>query len=175
MSSIILESFRTEQPWMSRYLAQGVPDSSQKGREEIVTKGIVMNSFVIQGRYFVYMFRKPKYPMIGNINGVLICGRDERQLFTNLANRVTSSDDKYDLFDANGDAWQLSMDEMVIASAFSKRKWTKMRLIELFNSSQNSKIISQQYSTKSLSSKKLSKIFLDILELVEASLRNRLD
>ncbi len=134
-----------------------------------------MNRLVIQGRYFVYMFRKPKYPIIGNINGFLICGKNERQLFANLENRATSIDDKYDLFDANGDLWNLSLDKMLIAPTMLKRRWTKMRLIELFNSSQNSKIISQQYSTKSLSSKKLGKIFLDILELVEASLKNRLD
>ena len=131
-----------------------------------------MKRLVIPGHHFVYMFRKPKYPIIGEVNGFLICGRNERQLFTNLESRVTSVADKYDLFTTSGELWTLNLEKMVISPAFAKRKWTKMGLIELFNLSGNSKLISQQYSTKSLSSKKLNKIFLDILELVEISQEN---
>jgi hypothetical protein len=119
------------------------------------------------------MFRKPKFPIIGDIDGFLICGRNERQLYKNLERSAPSIEDRYDLFDANGDVWTLELEHVSISPAVLKRRWTKMRLIESFNSSQNAKIISQQYPTKSLSSKKLGKIFQDILELVEISLKNR--
>ncbi len=124
----------------------------------------------MRNTHFSYLFRKPRYPVICDINGFLICGYGGNELFNNLKGRLTSAENEYDLFDVSGVRWKVYEKGLIISPFVYKRRWTKINLIELFNSSENSKLISQKYSTKSLSSKKLQKIFMDIMRLIEKSL-----
>jgi hypothetical protein len=113
-----------------------------------------------------YIFRKPKYPVVYENNGNLIGGKTEKIFEKKIEELNIPSNSPHDVIDATGEVWFLSTDPFVMAPLSFKNKCTKKKLIEIFNNSYNSKINNTQYSEKSLSSKKFSRIISDIVDLL---------
>ncbi len=59
-------------------------------------------------------------------------------------------------------------DKFILSPGFVTKKWTKKKLIETFNNSSNVRESQQEYSMKSLCSKKLESIIVDLCESLNA-------
>ena len=57
---------------------------------------------------------------------------------------------------------------LFLSPGFAFKRWTKKRIVEIFNSSTNALELMQEYSIKSLSNKRLDKIVRDICELLRS-------
>ena len=70
--------------------------------------------------------------------------------------------------DSTGSEFWYSPENYVLSPGFAFKKWTKKKIIETFNSYENTKDTMQQYSMKSLSSKRLEKVIRDICEILKS-------
>ncbi len=70
--------------------------------------------------------------------------------------------------DSTGAEFWYSPEHRALTQGFAFKKWTKKQIVETFNNSENAKTLSQEYSTKSLSSKRLDKIVNDICEILRS-------
>jgi hypothetical protein len=117
-----------------------------------------------------YLFRKPTFPIIINIEGFFIGAKTLKELSNKLTNIQFDSDKSYDLVDITGEGWSLSTPKMVISPLTFKKKWTKRQIIKLFNERKNIELAEgKKYSEKSLSAKRLDKIIFDIVEISSES------
>ena len=66
--------------------------------------------------------------------------------------------------DSTGVEFWYTPQQQVISPGFVSKKWTKKKIIELFNESSNAKKAKLEYPLKSLSSKRLAKIITNICE-----------
>ncbi|MBL7189731.1 MAG: hypothetical protein ISS70_25665 [Phycisphaerae bacterium] len=111
-------------------------------------------------------FRKPKYPILCEIEGHLIGAKSDKTLAKKLSLLELDDSKQYDVIDSTGEGWLLLIDHMVLSPVnFRKRRWTKLEIIRLFNNRANKSDPDEKpYSEKSLSAKKFDKIFRDIVE-----------
>jgi hypothetical protein len=72
-----------------------------------------------------------------------------------------------DVIDATAEAFSLYPEHMAISPLTLKRRWTKMAIIELYNSSKGPG--RPDYPTTSLGNKSLEKVVTDIVELLTTS------
>lgn len=113
-----------------------------------------------------YFARKPRYPIICNIDGYVIGAKSEKTFLKQLAETNVEIEKTYSLIDSSGEGWVFLPDLMTISPLTLKKKWFKKEVIDLFNNRINTseKIM---YSTKSLSSKRFDRIFKEIVELLK--------
>ena len=118
---------------------------------------------------FNIILRKPKYPVIVISAERLYSAFDIKQL-AKCCITSTPCEGKsiVQVIDSTGEEFWYSPEQYVLSPGFSFKKWTKKQLIEMFNSSSNAKNQVQEYSTKSLSAKRLEKIIEDICELLKS-------
>jgi hypothetical protein len=109
-----------------------------------------------------YLFRKPAFPVICNINNNLIAARNHEALLK-LLEKFTFTEEEYQLIDFNGEGWEFYPNENIISPLTLKKQWTKKELINLYN---NSNDISESYPEKSLSNKRFDFIFMDLVKLI---------
>jgi hypothetical protein len=115
---------------------------------------------------FTYIFRKPKFPIICDFDGVLIAARSE-VIFARQFDKLNVDMQKaYHLISVSGEGWTFSPQHMAISPLSGKKKWRKKDIIALYNNSENSGRDDKQYSEKSLSAKRYDKIFNDIVDLL---------
>ena len=115
---------------------------------------------------FKILFRGPVYPAI------IIS--DKRMLYTafdieDLAIGCMSSNpiegcSTISVIDSTGEEFWYAPEHNALSFGFSSQKWTKKKIIELFNNSSNAQEAKLEYPLKSLSSKRLAKIITDICE-----------
>jgi hypothetical protein len=74
--------------------------------------------------------------------------------------------DNIKVIDSSGEEFWYLPEQVVLAPGFMQRKWTKKKIIELFNQSETAKEKNMRYSTKSLSSKRLATIVADICSIL---------
>lgn len=111
-----------------------------------------------------YLFRKPKYPVLietdlrvfGARNGQKIERLRKKELFTKK--------DSYTLIDSTGEGWMFTPEKSVISPFSINKQWTKLKIIEFFNSTLTNLGISESFEAGSLSNKRLDKIINDIVE-----------
>ena len=111
------------------------------------------------------LFRKPKFPIICDIDGNLIAAKSisgfEKQLSAyNMCNGT-----RYPVIDITGEGWSFYSDLMVISPLTMKKKWFKKEVITIFNNRKNN-TSNVTYSEKSISAKRYDKIFQDIVGLL---------
>lgn len=70
------------------------------------------------------------------------------------------------VIDSTGEEFWYSPEHFALSPGMAFKKWTKKRIIELYNNSPNAKDNKNSYPIKSLSNKKLSRIISDICELL---------
>jgi hypothetical protein len=83
-----------------------------------------------------YLFRMPKFPLICNIDGLLIAA-NSAAMFQRRIDKVTLLPDKrYNAVDATGARWIYYPDKMYVAPSL-ERKWSKKKIIRMYNESKN--------------------------------------
>lgn len=117
---------------------------------------------------FIIMFRRPEYP-------VLIVSSEEIYSAFNLktlANICVSlnlieAENKALVVDSTGSEFWYYPDDYSLSPGFISKRWTKKEIIEAFNNSSNARLLNQEYSMRSLSSKRLGKVIEDICLLLK--------
>ncbi len=110
--------------------------------------------------------RKPKYPVIIDLDGVVICARSAITLAKRLATSSNLKEKRYYAFDSTGAGWSFQSEQWALSPFCEKRRWTKLEIIRLFNNRKNKASDEKVYSEKSLSAKRFDRIFGDIFELL---------
>ncbi len=70
------------------------------------------------------------------------------------------------VIDSTGEEFWYSPEHVTLSPGMAAKRWTKKRIIELYNNSPNVEDNKSSYPLKSLSSKRLSRIISDICELL---------
>ena len=118
---------------------------------------------------FNIILRKPKYPVIVVSNDKLYSAFNIKQLAKScISSMPIENKTTIQVVDSTGEEFWYSPEQYILSPGFSFKKWTKKQIIEAFNSSKNAKDSMQEYSMKSLSSKRLEKIIRDICEMLRS-------
>ena len=92
-----------------------------------------------------YAFRRPRFPMICDLNGYLVAAESPTALQRCLAGVDLTTERKGRLVDGTGESWMLLPEKMIMAPAFPMGKWRKIEIIRLFNESRNAKESGRRY------------------------------
>jgi hypothetical protein len=118
---------------------------------------------------FKVLFRSPKYPVIIISQDKLLTGYDIDTLAIALLSVPPPYEKDYvKVIDFTGEEFWFYPDKIYLTPGFFPKKWTKKRVIELYNNSSNAKESESNYPLKSLSSKKFSRIIGEICELLSS-------
>ena len=114
-----------------------------------------------------YIFRKPKFPVIINLDGHVIAAT-QRNLPAQLNQIDLTLKTCHETIDKSGEGFGLYVydDCLALSPLVVKKRWTKLELIRLYNNRKN-KVNEKIYSENSLSSKRFDKIFSDINSLLK--------
>ncbi|SPD74536.1 conserved hypothetical protein [uncultured Desulfobacterium sp.] len=129
--------------------------------------GILQGHQNVDQIQFNIIFRKPEYPVIVISANRLYSAFNIKQLAKSCVSSVPIEKNSYiQVIDSSGSEFWYSPEKYILSPGFAFKKWTKKMIIEAFNNSINAKDTSQEYSMKSLSSKRLEKILRDICEML---------
>lgn len=119
-------------------------------------------------REFAHQFRRPKYPVLIDLQGHLIAAKSAKSLAVKLARLRLPDGDNYPAVDSTGEGWALYVfpDGEILTPIAFKKRWTKREVIQTYNQRQNKSQDDTPYSEKSLSSKRFDRIVLEIAELL---------
>jgi len=98
-----------------------------------------------------YLFRKPAYPILVDVDGHLIAAKSGMALLRQLAGLSMQHETHYGAIDSSAEGWGLSVceDGMAVVSPLTmKKRWTKLEVIRLYNSRKKRKWSDQPYSEK---------------------------
>ena len=112
-----------------------------------------------------FIFRKPLFPLICDLDGFVIAARSKRGLEKQLSKHKMSKDSFYSVIDRSGEGWALYPKLMVISPLTTKKRWFKKEVIGMYNNRKNN-ASNTLYSEKSLSAKRFDTIFTEIVELL---------
>jgi len=116
---------------------------------------------------FQILIRKPKYPLIIISLDNLYSAYNIRELAKYCGeSALIEGEACIKAIDSSGEEFWYSPEKYVITPGFFCKKWTKKKIVELYNGRLNKDEKEKQYSTKSLSAKRLEKIILDICNLM---------
>lgn len=119
-----------------------------------------------KNQIFNILFRKPEYPVIIISKDRIMAAFNIKELAQGCINAIPIKDGGVvRAIDSTGDEFWYSPENYVISPGLAFKKWTKKRIIELYNNSSES--IDKKYSEKSLSSKRLTRIIIDICVLLK--------
>lgn len=125
---------------------------------------------------FRVLLRSPKYPVIVISDDDIwaASGIEELGAICVLAEAV-DDEDKIKVVDCTGEEFWYLPNQYALTPGFLIRKWTKKQIIDLYNNSEASKESNIQYSSKSLSSKRLSRIVTEICDILSHNQRQHQD
>ena len=113
-----------------------------------------------------FLFRRPRFPVICDAQGVFIGAKTPRQLSEQLASIEVTPGEQIPLIDASAEGWELDTDHMIVSPFTFKKSWTKKEVIEMFNKSKTASQAGLEYPARSLSSKKFDRIIGEIVKLI---------
>ena len=116
-----------------------------------------------------YIFRKLKFPIIFDFDGILVAAKSEISFTRQLDKLEIDIEKSYPLISISGEGWMFLPQHSAISPLSTKKKWFKKDIIALYNGRRNPGSDGKQYSDKSLSTKRFEKIFKDIVELLSKS------
>lgn len=123
----------------------------------------------MDGIKFNIAFRRPKYPVIVVSADCLYSAFNIDQLARSCISSIPIDNKSYiQVIDSTGEEFWYSTEKFILSPGFAFKKWTKKRIVEIFNSSPTFKSSLQEYPIKSLSSKRLDRIIRDICEILRA-------
>lgn len=112
-----------------------------------------------------FLFRKPKFPIICDIDGYLIAAKSISGFEKQLSAYNFYKESRYPIIDITGEGWSFYPEHMAISPLTTKKKWFKKEVIAIFNNRKNN-TSNLNYSEKSISAKRYDKIFQDIVGLL---------
>jgi hypothetical protein len=113
-----------------------------------------------------YFYRKPKFPVICDVQGVLIGARTPKEFSEVIGSTKLPSGGHLPFIDASAEGWTLVVDFMTVFPLASKKHWTKKEVIAVFNGSKTARRAGLEYPLSSLSSKRFDRILREIVKLV---------
>ncbi len=118
---------------------------------------------------FRILFRKPVYPVIVISKNRLMVASNLKSLAKSCLTANSRKGEKIiRAIDSSAEEFWYSSDNFAFAPGFAFKRWTKKKIIELYNDSSNAKELNKTYPLKSLSNKRLSRIIADICELLKS-------
>ena len=118
-------------------------------------------------REFNILFRKPIYPLIVISADELMAAYNIKELAVCCVTASpTDEGGVVKAIDSTGEEFWYSPENLAIAPGFAFKRWTKKKIIELYNDSNSAKN-DTHYSLKSLSNKRLTRIISDICVLLK--------
>ena len=117
---------------------------------------------------FRILLRSPKYPVIVVTEEGLYSAYNIKQLAA-LCVLSEPIDDDFEItvIDSSGDDFKYFQEHTALMPGFLNKKWTKKQIIELYNKSLYAGEKGTEYSLKSISNKRVSRIVGDICELLK--------
>jgi hypothetical protein len=112
-----------------------------------------------------FLFRRPKFPVIFDAQGVLIGAETPKQLDDQIRSIDLPQGEQLPVIDATGEGWVLHTDFMTVSPLTFKKHWTKKEVIEVFNKSETAKQAGLEYPVRSISSKRFDQIAGEIVKL----------
>ena len=116
-----------------------------------------------------YVFRRPHFPVICDVDGHLVACISSRVFRRRIARLQLPPNRALPIVDVTGEGWALHTDLRAVSPLTLKKRWTKMDVIQMFNTSVNAARSGFTYPERSLASKPLNRVIGDIVELVEAA------
>ncbi len=118
---------------------------------------------------FAILFRRPKYPLIViSADDIVMPAFNIKELAAYCLATIPSKEGGViRAIDSTGEEFWYSPENCAIAPGFGFKKWTKKKIIELYNNS-NSVTNDTIYSDRSLSNKRLTQIITDICNLLRS-------
>ena len=112
-----------------------------------------------------FLFRKPKYPLLIETDSNVKAAINSADLSKIIKKYEFSNKYNYIVIDATSEGWVYHPKEDILSPmVFGNRKrWTKTRIIELYNNSK-AKVGGTQYISGSISNKRVDKIIEEIAE-----------
>lgn len=116
---------------------------------------------------FRILLRSPKYPVIVIAEDDIWPAYDIKELgAVCYISEPTENSDNIKVIDSSGEEFWYLPKQVALAPGFMQRKWTKKKIIDLFDQSETAKEKYMRYSTKSLSNKRLATIVADICSIL---------
>jgi hypothetical protein len=115
---------------------------------------------------FLVMFRSPKYPVLLLASGKTYSAFNLEQLAEICVSIKLNDNTKVQVIDSKGSEFWYMPEKFILSPGFVFKKWSKKQLIETFNNSLNIRESQQEYSMKSLSSKKAERIIGDLCRIL---------
>jgi len=109
------------------------------------------------------------FPVICDFNGCLATAQNEKQLELSINNFEGDSTTAGSLIDISRRPWSVLLNYKAISPLTGRQKWKKKEIIDLFNNSSLAKQSGMNYSTKSLSAKRLDRVIKDIADLISTA------
>ena len=117
---------------------------------------------------FHVIFRKPNYPVIVISSDRLRVARSLKTLAEAcLMSPIVDSTKHVIVLDATGEEFWYLPDQYTVAPGFFPKRWTKKRMIDLYNQSANAQETGVTYSDRSLGSKSFDRIVSDLCALIQ--------
>jgi hypothetical protein len=112
------------------------------------------------------LFRSPEYPVLILSSGKTYSEFNLKQLAEICVSINPNNNSKVQVIDSTASEFWYVPEKYILSPGFVSKKWSKKQLIEKFNNSSNVRESRQEYSMKSLSSKKLERIIGDLCRLL---------
>jgi hypothetical protein len=109
-----------------------------------------------------FAFRRPRFPLICDLDGDLFAAESPDALRRRLGGRELSDERKVRFVDANGESWRFLQNEMILAPEFPMKTWRKIEIIRLFNGSRTASEMGICYPERRLANRRLDRIVCDI-------------
>lgn len=111
-----------------------------------------------------FVFRSPKFPLLLDTGSSLIFARSKAQLTTRVAKLSLPADELREIVDASGEGFCMYPETMIVAPSITARKWTKMKIIDLYNSRRTSG--APELRATSLGNRSLSQVVSEAVDLL---------
>ena len=109
-----------------------------------------------------FAFRKPKFPLICDLDGDVFAVLSPPALWRRLAGVELADEKKARFVDANGESWMFLQKEMIFAPEFFPRTWRKIDIIRLFKGSRKAREMGFCYPERRLANRRLDRIVWEI-------------
>ena len=110
----------------------------------------------------VFAFRRPRFPLICDLDGDLFAALSPAALRRRLAAVELANEKKARFVDANGESWMFLQKDKIFAPGFFPRTWRKIEIIRMFNESRRAKELGVCYPEHGLGNKRLERIVCEI-------------
>jgi hypothetical protein len=116
--------------------------------------------------HFRILLRSPKYPAIVVAADDILPAFNIKELGTACYFSEPFENGRIKVIDNTGEEFLYMPDQIALFPGIARRKWTKARIIDLFNNSETAKEGNMKYSPKSLSNKRVAEIVNEICHLL---------